>query len=153
MGVYSDTTQLNSTDPVEQRTAKSVVFLFMTSRPTNWVNCCSLCRIELSWVELCRYKRALRLRPNYESRNIFGFCAKSLRPMRYFIHTMIYTSMVYGSDGSLYRKYGDISPISILLVSYRVGVLYRFFRFIDIVSVTSETQVIFFDILSYISDF
>jgi len=39
-GVYSDTTQLNwtqlnSTDPVEQRT---VVFLFMTSRPTNWVN-------------------------------------------------------------------------------------------------------------------
>jgi len=36
--VYSDTTQLNSTAPVEQRTAKSVVFLFMTSRPTNWVN-------------------------------------------------------------------------------------------------------------------
>jgi len=34
-GVYSDTTQLNSTDPVEQRAAKSVVFLFMTSRPTN----------------------------------------------------------------------------------------------------------------------
>ena len=34
-GVYSDTTQLNSNDPVEQRTAKSVVFLFMTSRPTN----------------------------------------------------------------------------------------------------------------------
>jgi len=28
-------TQLNSTDPIEQRTAKSVVFLFMTSRPTN----------------------------------------------------------------------------------------------------------------------
>ena len=25
-GVYRDTTQLNSTDPVEQRTAKSVVF-------------------------------------------------------------------------------------------------------------------------------
>jgi len=25
-GVYGDTTQLNSTDPVEQRTAKSVVF-------------------------------------------------------------------------------------------------------------------------------
>jgi len=34
-GVYSDKTQLNSTDPVEQRTAKSVMFLFMTSRPTN----------------------------------------------------------------------------------------------------------------------
>jgi len=33
--VYSDTTQLNSTDPVEQRTA---VFLIMTSWPTNWVN-------------------------------------------------------------------------------------------------------------------
>ena len=33
-GVYSDTTQLNSTDPVEQRTAKSVVFLFMTSCTT-----------------------------------------------------------------------------------------------------------------------
>ena len=30
-----NSTQLNSTDPVEQRTAKSVVFLFMTSRPTN----------------------------------------------------------------------------------------------------------------------
>ena len=28
-------TQLNSTDSVEQRTAKSVVFLFMTSRPTS----------------------------------------------------------------------------------------------------------------------
>ena len=36
--VYSGTTQLNSTDPVEKRSAKSVVFLFMTSRPTNWVN-------------------------------------------------------------------------------------------------------------------
>ena len=35
-GVFSDnSTQLNPTDPVEQRTAKSVVFLFMTSRPTN----------------------------------------------------------------------------------------------------------------------
>jgi len=42
MGVYSDTTQFNSTDPVEQRTAKSVVFLFMTSRPTNWVNCVTM---------------------------------------------------------------------------------------------------------------
>ena len=51
-------TQLNSTDPVEQRTAKTVVFLFMTSWPTNWVNCCSRCRVEFSWVELCRYKRA-----------------------------------------------------------------------------------------------
>ena len=69
-GVYSDITQLNSTDPVEQRTAKSVVFLFMTSRPTNWVNCCSRCErvdnsmsswVESSWVELCRYKRALTL--------------------------------------------------------------------------------------------
>ena len=29
-------TQLNSTDAVEQRTAKSVVFLFMMSWPTNW---------------------------------------------------------------------------------------------------------------------
>jgi len=57
-GVYSDTTWLNSTDPVEQRTAKSVVFLFMTSRPTNWVNC-SRCRVEFSWVELCRYKHPL----------------------------------------------------------------------------------------------
>ena len=46
-GVYSDTTQVNWTElnstelnwPVEQRTAKSVVFWFMTSRPTNWVNC------------------------------------------------------------------------------------------------------------------
>jgi len=35
-GVFSDnSTQLNPTDQVEQRTAKSVVFLFMTSRPTN----------------------------------------------------------------------------------------------------------------------
>jgi len=70
-GVYSDTTQLNSTDPVEQRTAKSVVFLFMTSQPTNWVNwvttfidrwqlftlwTCRQLDVELSWVELCRYK-------------------------------------------------------------------------------------------------
>ena len=57
--IYSDTTQLNSTYPVEQRTAKSVVFLFMMSRPTNWVNCCSRCRVEFSWVELCRYKHPL----------------------------------------------------------------------------------------------
>ena len=72
-GVYSDTTQLNSTrrrvelrryrrvyvatqlnstDPVEQRTAKSVVFLFMTSRPTNWVNWVTtfIDRWQLSWV-------------------------------------------------------------------------------------------------------
>ena len=45
-------TQLNSTDPVEQRTAKSVAFLFMTSLPTNWVNCCSCCRVEFSQVQL-----------------------------------------------------------------------------------------------------
>jgi len=51
-GVYSYTTQLNSTDPVEQRIAKSVVFLFMTSRPTNWVNCCSRYRVQFSSVEL-----------------------------------------------------------------------------------------------------
>jgi len=30
-----NSTQLNLTDPVEQRTAKSVMFLFMTLRPTN----------------------------------------------------------------------------------------------------------------------
>ena len=75
-GVYSDTTQLNSTDPVEQRTAKSVMFLFMTSRPTNWVNwvttfrtdrwqlftlwTCRQLDVELSWVESRRYKRAFR---------------------------------------------------------------------------------------------
>ena len=60
-GVYSDTTQLNSTDPVEQRTAKSVVFLFMTSRPTNWVNWVTtfIDRWQLSRVELCRYKHPL----------------------------------------------------------------------------------------------
>jgi len=57
-GVYSDTTQLDSTqlnwtDPDEQRTAKSVVFLFMTSWSTNWVNYCSRCRVEFSWVQLC----------------------------------------------------------------------------------------------------
>ena len=52
-GVYSDTTPLNSTVPVEQRTAKSVVFLFMTSRPTNWVNWVTtfIDRPELSSVE------------------------------------------------------------------------------------------------------
>jgi len=46
-------TQLNWTQlthAVEQRTAKLVLFLFMTSPPTNWVNCCSRCRVELSWV-------------------------------------------------------------------------------------------------------
>ena len=69
-GVYSDTTQLdvelcryrrvsiatqlNSIDPVEQRTAKSVVFLFMTSWPTNWVNWVTtfIDRWQLSWFEL-----------------------------------------------------------------------------------------------------
>ena len=57
-------TQLNSTDPVEQRTAKSVVFLFMTSPPTNWVNWVTTF-IDMwqlftlwtsSWVELYRYR-------------------------------------------------------------------------------------------------
>ena len=70
-----NSTQLNSTNPVEQRTAKSVVLLFMMSRPINWVNwvirslvgdSCSRCeRVDnstSSWVELCRYKRALRHR-------------------------------------------------------------------------------------------
>ena len=59
-----NSTQLNSTDPVEQRTAKSVVFLFMTSWPTNWVNWVidrwqlftlwtrRQFDVELSWVEL-----------------------------------------------------------------------------------------------------
>jgi len=41
----------------------------MTSRPTNWVNCCSRCDrvdnstsswVQLSWVELCRYKHPFR---------------------------------------------------------------------------------------------
>ena len=73
-GVYSDTTLLNSTDPVEQRTAKSVVFLFVTPRPTNWViatgslrsligdSCSRGERVDnstSSWVELCRYKHPL----------------------------------------------------------------------------------------------
>jgi len=31
----------------------------MTSRPTNWVNCCSRCRVEFSWVQLYRYKHPL----------------------------------------------------------------------------------------------
>jgi len=71
-GVYIATqlnsTQLNSTVELEQRTAKSVVFSFMTSRPTNWVNCCSRCRVEFSWVELCRYERAFtRCRGKSES--------------------------------------------------------------------------------------
>ena len=55
-------TELNSTDPVEQRTAKLVVFLFMTSWHTNWVNwvndrrqlftmwTCRQLDVELSWV-------------------------------------------------------------------------------------------------------
>jgi len=62
-------TQLNSTQLNWPRwtpyTAKSVVFLFMTSRPTNWVNWVTSSLIDRSWVqlssiELCRYKRALR---------------------------------------------------------------------------------------------
>jgi len=63
-------TQLNSTDPVEQRTAKSVVFLFM-SQLGHWFidslgDSCSRCeRVDnstSSWVELCRYKHPLRPR-------------------------------------------------------------------------------------------
>ena len=45
----------------------------MTSRPTNWVNCRSRCRVEFSWVELCRYKRALR----------YGIVGKLLAQDRY----------------------------------------------------------------------
>jgi len=37
----------------------------MTSRPTNWVNCCSRCPVEFNWVELCRYKRAFRNSTRY----------------------------------------------------------------------------------------
>ena len=66
-GVFIATHQLNWTQlnwSVEQRTAKSVVFLFMTSWPTNWVNwvidrwqlftlwTCRQLDVELSSVEL-----------------------------------------------------------------------------------------------------
>jgi len=64
-GVYSDTTQLTQLSSVQPSQS---CFLFMTSRPTNWVNCCSRCRVQLSWVELCRYKRALC---HIHTRNIF----------------------------------------------------------------------------------
>jgi len=52
-GVYSDTTQLNSTElnwPSWTAYSQISRVLFMTSRPTNWVNCCSRYRVELSWV-------------------------------------------------------------------------------------------------------
>ena len=55
-GVYSDTTQLNWTDPVEQRTAnqreasQSCYCLWRHKRAFD------LSWVQLSWVELCRYK-------------------------------------------------------------------------------------------------
>ena len=59
-GVYSYTTQLNSTDPVEQRIAKSVVFLFMTvydlQTESTVVHAIEFSSVQFSWVELCRYK-------------------------------------------------------------------------------------------------
>ena len=54
-------TQLNSTDPVEQRTAKSVVFNLWRhdlQTESTVVHAVELSSVELSWVELCRYKRA-----------------------------------------------------------------------------------------------
>jgi hypothetical protein len=50
------------------------------------------------------------------------------------------------SDGSIYRKYRDISPISILSVSYRIGVVNIVF-FDIIVSVKNNISVVF-DMLS-----
>ena len=41
----------------------------MTSRPTNWVNCCSRCRVEFGWVELYRYKRAFSFHTDLETTN------------------------------------------------------------------------------------
>ena len=49
-------TQLNSTDPVEQRTAKSVVFCLW--RHDLQTESTVVHAVELSWVELCCYKRA-----------------------------------------------------------------------------------------------
>ena len=68
--LYSDTTQLNSTQL--NWPSWTVMFLFMMSRPTNWVNWVTtfidrwqlfmLERVDnstSSWVELCRYKHPL----------------------------------------------------------------------------------------------
>jgi len=46
----NSTQQLNSTDPIEQRTARSVVFLFMTSRPIYKLS--QLLFTLSSWVQL-----------------------------------------------------------------------------------------------------
>ena len=60
-GVYSDTTQLNSADPVEQRTAKSVVFFVydVMTYKLRWQLFTLWTRRTSSWVELCRYKHSL----------------------------------------------------------------------------------------------
>ena len=112
--IYSDTTQLNSTYPVEQRRAKSVVFLFMMSRPTNWVNCCSRCRVEFSWVELCRYKRAL-------SRLAGSWVGDHLAP--FYIHQI---NRVNSRNGTI-----NIVLVIIIIIFYgqQVRSLYYYYYF------------------------
>ena len=61
-GVYSDTTQLNSTDPVEQRTASQSCFCLWRhdlQTESTVVHAVELSSVEFNWVELCRYKYAL----------------------------------------------------------------------------------------------
>ena len=83
--VYSDTTQLNSTDPVEQRTASQSCFCLwrhnLQTESTGSLLLFTLwtCRqldvelssAEFSWVELCRYKHPLTLRTADVSHYIF----------------------------------------------------------------------------------
>ena len=75
-GVYSDTTQLNSTElnwpSWTAYSQVSCVFVYDVTTYTNWVNCCSRCEcvdnstsswVQLRSVELCRYKPAFTVCP------------------------------------------------------------------------------------------
>ena len=60
--------------------------------------------------------------------------------------------IVYIRGGSIYRKYRDISPISMLSVSQPLSMVSALqisaFRYIDIISVTSELSAISYDFIT-----
>jgi len=65
MGVYSDTTQLNSTElnSIAWTTVDSVCRSWRHKQKHDWLGCTLfnwVSWVQLSWVELCRYKHPLR---------------------------------------------------------------------------------------------
>jgi len=87
-----NSTQLNSTElnwpswTAYSQVSRVFVYDVTTYKLSLWVNCCLRCRVEFSWVQLCRYKRDLMIRccavlmwPLKGERHSIG-CSRRWRP-------------------------------------------------------------------------